>query len=78
VTVRLAKTPTEIMRTVAEYQRYAEECRELAAKLTQPSDKRALEMMAAAWTKLADQRKTRLLTTPARRPNGSGLEGKPD
>jgi hypothetical protein len=44
------------MRTVEEYRQFAEECRKLAANLTNPEDKRATEMMAVAWDKVADQR----------------------
>jgi hypothetical protein len=44
------------MHTVAEYRRYAEQCRELATKLTDPKDKRAIETMAKAWDKVANQR----------------------
>lgn len=48
------------MRTVAEYQQYAKECLELAAKLKDPQDKRALELMGSAWLKAAAQRKAQL------------------
>jgi hypothetical protein len=44
------------MRTVAEYREYAQGCRDLAAKTTDPNDKRALELMAIGWDKVADQR----------------------
>jgi hypothetical protein len=39
-----------------EYRQFAEECRKLAATLANPDDKRAVEMMAVAWDKVADQR----------------------
>ncbi len=48
------------MRTVAEYRKFAAETRELAAKLTDPRDKRALELMAAAWDKVAREREAAL------------------
>jgi hypothetical protein len=48
------------MRTVAEYRRFAEDCRKLAAKLTDAADKRATELMATAWDKVADQREAAL------------------
>jgi hypothetical protein len=51
------------MKTVAEYRKFAEECRELAAKLTNPDDKRALELMATAWDKAANERAVQLNKT---------------
>jgi hypothetical protein len=44
------------MRTVAEFRKYAEECRELARKLTGEDDKKAMELMAKAWEKAAKAR----------------------
>jgi hypothetical protein len=44
------------MLSVAEYRRFARECRRLAAMLTKPADKRALELMATGWDKTADRR----------------------
>jgi hypothetical protein len=44
------------MRTVEEYRQFAEDCRKLAKTLTKPDDKRAMELMATAWDKVADQR----------------------
>jgi hypothetical protein len=44
------------MRTIAEYREYAQGCRDLAARTTDPNDKRALELMATGWDKVADQR----------------------
>jgi|GEM_PF-2489714 len=52
------------MRTVAEYRKYADDCRELAAKLRDPEDRRALELMAAAWDKVAKERETLLKSKP--------------
>jgi hypothetical protein len=46
------------MRTVEEYRSFAEDCRNLAAKLTDPKDKQAMELMAAGWDKVADQRES--------------------
>jgi hypothetical protein len=37
------------MRTVAEYRQYAHECREMA----DPKDRKALELQASAWNKVA-------------------------
>jgi hypothetical protein len=48
------------MRRVSEYRRFAEECRRLAAVLTKPTDKRALELMATGWDKRADEREAKL------------------
>ncbi len=44
------------MKTVAEYREFARMCRELAAQLVNPKDKRAVELMAAAWEKTANDR----------------------
>jgi len=44
------------MKTVAEYQEFAAKCRELAARMTDPQDRRALELQASAWKKVADAR----------------------
>jgi hypothetical protein len=48
------------MRTVEEYRQFAELCRQLAANLTDPADKRATELMAAAWDKVANEREAAL------------------
>jgi|HubBroStandDraft_5_1064220.scaffolds.fasta_scaffold2523687_1 hypothetical protein len=48
------------MITVAEYRRFAEECRQMAARTTNQNDKRALELMAIGWDKVADEREARL------------------
>jgi hypothetical protein len=48
------------MRWVTEYRRFAEECRRLAAALTKPTDRWALELMAKGWDKSADQREAKL------------------
>jgi hypothetical protein len=44
------------MRSVADYRRFAKECRRLAAELSEPEDKRALELMATGWDKTAEKR----------------------
>jgi len=46
------------VKTVAEYRKFAEDSRELAAKLKTPDDKQALELMAAAWDKVASERES--------------------
>jgi hypothetical protein len=43
---------------VAEYRKFARDCRSLAAMLTTPEDRRALELMAIGWEKTADERET--------------------
>jgi hypothetical protein len=48
------------MRRVSDYRRYAEESRRLAAVLTKPTDKRALELMAKGWDKTADECEAKL------------------
>jgi hypothetical protein len=52
------------MRTVAEYRKYAADCRELAAKLGSADDKRAVLLMATAWEKVANEREVQLRTKP--------------
>jgi hypothetical protein len=52
------------MKTVAEYRKFAEDCRALAAKLIDPQDKRAVELMAAAWNKVANEREAMLKAKP--------------
>jgi hypothetical protein len=44
------------MRTVVEYRQNAQECRRLAELMAKPADRRALELMAKAWDKLAKAR----------------------
>jgi electron transfer flavoprotein alpha/beta subunit len=43
------------MKTVDEYREFARQCRKLAAKITDPNDRRATELMASAWDKVADE-----------------------
>ena len=56
------------MKTVAEYRKFAADCRELAAKLREPNDKRALLLMAAGWDKVADERAAKLGATCGQEP----------
>ena len=49
------------VKTVAEYRLYAEESRRLAAKMARPEDKQALETIARAWDRVADEREALLL-----------------
>jgi hypothetical protein len=48
------------MKTVAEYRQFAEQCRELATRITNPKDKYAVELMASAWEKIANEREAAL------------------
>lgn len=41
------------MRRVAEYQRFADDCRQLARGLRKPEHRQQLEQMAVAWEMLA-------------------------
>lgn len=45
-----------LMRKVSEYQQHAAECRQLAAKMKDPTHKKQLEEMAEAWSMLAAER----------------------
>jgi hypothetical protein len=56
------------MKTIAEYRKFAEDCRALAAKLTDPQDKRAVELMAEAWSKVANEREAMLKAKPPLEP----------
>ncbi len=49
------------MKTVAEYRMYAEECRKLAARTARSEDKQALEVIARAWERIANEREALLL-----------------
>jgi hypothetical protein len=44
------------MRMVAQYRQFAGDYRCLAAMLTSPTDKQALELLAIGWNKIADNR----------------------
>jgi hypothetical protein len=47
------------MKSVAEYRELADECRKLAAKLSNPKDKKSLELIATAWEAVANEREAR-------------------
>jgi hypothetical protein len=47
------------MKTIAKFRQLAEECRKLAAKLSDPKDKRALELISSAWDTVANEREAR-------------------
>ncbi|MGB6799099.1 MAG: hypothetical protein WBE48_21685 [Xanthobacteraceae bacterium] len=48
------------MKTVAEYREFAAKCREIAARVTDPTDRKALELQASAWDKVANAREAAL------------------
>jgi hypothetical protein len=48
------------MRKVSEYKQHAAECRKMAAKMRDQSQKKQLEEMAEAWTMLATERARQL------------------
>jgi hypothetical protein len=48
------------MITVTEYRRFAEECRQMASRTPNQNDKRALELMAVGWHKVADELEARI------------------
>ena len=50
------------MKTVAEYRQFAASCRELAEKISDPKDKHAVELMAEAWDKVANDREVAVKT----------------
>jgi len=41
------------MQVVAEYRQYAKQCRNLAARVSNPADKKSLKYAAEAWAKMA-------------------------
>lgn len=49
------------MRTIAEYEAHAAECRKLAGEMSDPVHKKQLEEIAQAWAMLADERRKQLL-----------------
>jgi len=49
-----------IMQRILEYHRFAEDCRKLAESLVNPRQKQKLQEMAAAWDRLAIERKLEL------------------
>lgn len=44
------------MRSAIDYRRFARQSRRLAAALSAPADKQALELMAKGWDKVAEKR----------------------
>jgi hypothetical protein len=58
-----------MMLKVAEYRAHASDCRNMAAKATDPGHRKMLEDMAAAWESLASEREKFL------KPSGSARVG---
>jgi hypothetical protein len=52
-----------VMDEVAQYRKYADECRGLAATATKPEQKKQLLEMAVAWETVARQQKSGLTKT---------------
>ncbi len=48
------------MRVVAEYRQHAKQCRDLAARASNPGDKKRLKYEAGAWAKMAALRERNL------------------
>jgi hypothetical protein len=48
------------MKTIPEYREFAAKCRDMAARMTDPEDRKALELQASAWEKVADGREAAL------------------
>jgi len=51
------------MHLVAQYKQFATDCRRLAATLTKPDDKQALELIATRWDSVAEDREVALRRT---------------
>ena len=54
------------MQLVAKYRKRAKDCRALAARLSNPADKKRLEYRAEAWAKMADLRERNLQAKTSR------------
>jgi hypothetical protein len=52
-------------RLVAQYRQFATDYRRLAAMLTKPDDKQALELFATGWDRVAENREAMLLDSAA-------------
>ena len=48
------------VKLVEEYRLLAQACREMATAMTDPQDRRALELQASAWEKVANEREAKL------------------
>jgi hypothetical protein len=54
------------MKSVAKYRQLADEYRKLSDKLAGPKDKKALQLMACAWDRVAKEREGRLISKAVR------------
>jgi len=59
------------MHLVAQYRQCAIDHRRLAAKLTKPADKEALELLAIGWDRAADKREAMLRSEERAEPDQS-------
>jgi hypothetical protein len=59
------------MRVVAEYRQHAKKCRDLAARASNPADKKSLKYAAEAWAKMAALRERNLTDKDAPPPTSS-------
>jgi hypothetical protein len=59
------------MHLVAQYRQFAMDHRRLAAKLTKPADKEALELLAIGWDKAAEKREALLRSQERAEPKHS-------
>jgi hypothetical protein len=48
------------MKTVEEYRQFAQDCWGMAARMNDPQDRKALELPAIAWEKVANERDAKL------------------
>ncbi|MGB6174222.1 MAG: hypothetical protein WBG12_19875 [Xanthobacteraceae bacterium] len=48
------------MKTADGYREFARQCRERAGMITDPNERRATELMASAWDKVADDHEAKL------------------
>jgi len=57
------------MHLIAQYRQFATDYRRLAEKLTKPADKRALELFATGWDRVAGNREAMLRSEKRAEPN---------
>jgi hypothetical protein len=57
------------MQLVAQYRQFATDYRRLAAMLTTPADKQALELFATGWDRIAENREAMLLCKERQNPS---------
>jgi hypothetical protein len=59
------------MQVVSEYRQYAKQCRNLAARASNPADKKSLKYAAEAWAKMAALRERNLTDKDAPPPKSA-------